>query len=82
MKKKENYIRGAAVITGKVWRGDYGGYYLNGIDLDNQKAIEDVCHSFKDGSSITPEKLADQTLVATCRRSNRDAYLHLFQTRV
>jgi hypothetical protein len=63
MKKKGDYIRGAAVITGKIWRGDNVGYYLNGVDLDNQKAIEEVCYSLKEGRTITLEELADQTLV-------------------
>ena len=40
LKKNGAFIRGAAVVTGKVWRGDHFGYYLNGIDLDNQKAID------------------------------------------
>ena len=71
MKQEGAYVREAAVITGKVWRGDYVGYYLNGIDLDNQKALDEICYSFKDGTPITPDKLAEQTLVeAAFKRSN------------
>jgi hypothetical protein len=43
LKKEGAFIRAAAVVTGKIWRGDYVGYYLNGIDLDNSKAIEEIC---------------------------------------
>ena len=43
IKKEGAYIRGAAVVTGKVWRGNYIRNYLNGVDLDNQKAIEEIC---------------------------------------
>ena len=28
LKKEGAFIRGAAVVTGKVWRGDYVGYFL------------------------------------------------------
>src|SRR5215216_778065 len=63
MKKEGAYIRGAAIVTGKVWRGDYVGYYLNGIDLDNKKAIEEICYSFKDGRPTTLEELAEHTLL-------------------
>ena len=42
LKTTRAFIRDAAVITGKIWRGDYLGYYLNGIDLDNRKAIEEM----------------------------------------
>jgi DNA replicative helicase MCM subunit Mcm2 (Cdc46/Mcm family) len=76
MKQEGAYVRGAAVITGKVWRGDYVGYYLNGIDLDNQKALDEICYSFKDGTPITPDQLAEQTLVE--QHSNDPAKLHLY----
>ena len=76
MKQEGAYVRGAAVITGKVWRGDYVGYYLNGIDLDNQKALDEICYSFKDGTPITPDKLAEQTLVE--QHSNDPTKLHLY----
>jgi hypothetical protein len=40
MKKDGDFIKGAAVVTGKVWRGPNTGYYLTGIDFDNAKAID------------------------------------------
>lgn len=76
MKKEGAYIRGAAVITGKVWRGDYVGYHLNGVDLDNQKAIEEICYSYKADKPVTPEELAEQTLVEW--HSDDKTKLHLY----
>jgi DNA replicative helicase MCM subunit Mcm2 (Cdc46/Mcm family) len=66
LKKTGSFIRGAAVITGRVWRGDYVGYYLNGIDLDNSKAIEEICssgNSNNSGKTITRDELAASTLL-------------------
>jgi MCM P-loop domain/MCM OB domain/Bifunctional DNA primase/polymerase, N-terminal len=62
LKKAGDFIRRAAVITGGVWRGDYVGLYLNGIDLDNSKAIEEMCSS-RNGKAITLQELAESTLV-------------------
>ena len=59
LKKEGAFIRGAAIVTGRVWRGDYVGYFLNGIDLDNQKAIEEICNaSVLDGKAATLQELA------------------------
>src|SRR2546422_291472 len=63
LKKTGAFIRGAAVITGRVWRGDYVGYYLNGIDLDNSKAIEEICSSGNNRKTITIDELAASTLL-------------------
>ena len=83
MKKEGAYIRGAAVVTGKVWRGDYVGYHLNGIDLDNQKAIQEICYSYKAGKPVTPEELAEQTSGRTTSgRQNQAAFVCVFQTSV
>lgn len=64
LKKTGAFIRDAAVVTGKVWRGDYVGYCLNGIDLDNQKAIEEVCNAIVfNGKAVTLHELAASTLL-------------------
>lgn len=34
---------GIGVICGKIWRGKYAGKYLIGVDLDNKKAIDELC---------------------------------------
>lgn len=64
LEKEGAFIRGATVVTGKVWRGDYVGYFLNGIDLDNQKAIEEICNaSTLDGKAATLQELGASTLL-------------------
>ena len=42
-KKNGKYSRGIAIVLGKIWRGKYQSQYLNGIDCDNKKAIEEIC---------------------------------------
>lgn len=59
MKKQGDYIKGAAVITGKVWRGANIGYYLEGIDLDNKVAIEEFLRNCaNDGKVPTLQELS------------------------
>jgi DNA replicative helicase MCM subunit Mcm2 (Cdc46/Mcm family) len=74
LKKTGAFIRGAAVITGKVWRGDYVGYYFNGIDCDNLKAIEEICNH--NGKAITIQELAEWTLVE--QHPDDPTKLHLY----
>ena len=63
LKKEGAFIRGAAVVTGKVWRGDHIGYYLNGVDLDNEKAIQEICNaSILDGKAATLQELASMNV--------------------
>ena len=77
LKKTEAFIRGAAVVTGKVWRGDHVGYYLNGIDLDNQKAIEKICDaSIFNGKVATLQELAASTLLE--QHPDDPTKLHLY----
>ena len=77
LKKTGAFIRGAAVVTGKVWRGDYLGYYLNGIDLDNQKAIDELCKaSIFDGKAVTLQELAASTLLE--QHPDDPTKLHLY----
>lgn len=77
LKKERAFIRGAAVVTGKVWRGDYVGYYLNGIDLDNAKAIEEVCNaSMINGKPVTLVELAASTLLE--QHADDPTKLHLY----
>ncbi len=45
-KKDAVYKNGIALIPGKVWRGPNKGKYLVFMDLDNQKAIDEVCSCF------------------------------------
>jgi hypothetical protein len=61
--RKENgeYGKGIAVVLGKIWRGPYQGQYLNGIDCDNKKAIEEICSNKE--KTISLQQLANRTLV-------------------
>jgi Bifunctional DNA primase/polymerase, N-terminal len=74
MKKAGDFIRGAAIITGKVWRGNNVGLYLNGIDADNLKAIEEICSY--NGKTLTVEELAQSTLLE--QHPDNRAKLHLY----
>ena len=77
LKKEGAFIRGAAIVTGRVWRGDYVGYFLNGIDLDNQKAIEEICNaSVLDGKAATLQELAASTLLE--QHTDDPTKLHLY----
>lgn len=62
-KKNGEYDKGIAIVLGKIWRGKYQGQYLNGIDCDNKKAIEEIC-SYKDNNAtISLQQLANWTIV-------------------
>lgn len=74
LKKTGSFIRGAAVITGKVWRGNNTGYYLNGIDCDNLKAMHEICNY--NGKKITLQQLSESTLVE--QHSDDPEKLHLY----
>jgi hypothetical protein len=45
-KKNGTYENGIAIMPGRVWRGPNKGKYLVFMDLDNQKAIDEVCSCF------------------------------------
>lgn len=60
-KKNGEYAKGIAIVLGKIWRGKYQSQFLNGIDCDNRKAIEEVC-SYK-GNTVALLDLANWTIV-------------------
>jgi hypothetical protein len=61
-RKKQLFDNGMAVITGRIWhRQDRQELYLNCIDIDNAKGIEELC-TLGD-KAITLERLAKRTLV-------------------
>jgi P4 family phage/plasmid primase-like protien len=61
-KIKGAFNNGIAVILGRVWHNKQRlGLYLNGIDLDNCKAIKEVCR--RNGKTISISNLAQWTLV-------------------
>jgi hypothetical protein len=56
------FNNGIAIILGKVWHNPHkAGLFLIGIDLDNQKAIEEICN--RNGNTISLLQLSQWTLV-------------------
>ncbi|HET9806152.1 MAG TPA: bifunctional DNA primase/polymerase, partial [Nitrososphaeraceae archaeon] len=60
-KNNGEYDKGIAIVLGKIWRGKYQGQYLNGIDCDNRKAIEEICSY--GNTTISLQQLANWTIV-------------------
>jgi Bifunctional DNA primase/polymerase, N-terminal len=61
-KSENKFSNGMAVISGKVWHNKQkSGLYLNAIDADNLRAIEEICTY--DGKPISIKDLAKWTLV-------------------
>jgi hypothetical protein len=61
-KASGEFNNGIAIILGKVWHNPHkNNLYLIAIDLDNQKAIEEICS--RNGSTISLSKLSQWTLV-------------------
>lgn len=56
------FNKGIAIILGKIWHNKQkSGLYVNGIDADNLKAIEEIC--IRDNKTISLAQLAQWTLV-------------------
>lgn len=65
-KESGAFIRGAAIITGKIWRGPKVGYYLTGIDFDNRVAIEQFlskCKAHEEDKTPTLQELSEYILL-------------------
>jgi hypothetical protein len=71
------FNRGMAVILGKVWHNkDKLGLYLNGIDAENLKAIEELCT--RSGKSISLDELAQWTLVEQHSDDTSRAHIYVY----
>jgi DNA replicative helicase MCM subunit Mcm2 (Cdc46/Mcm family) len=78
MKKDGEFVKGAAVVTGKVWRGSNTGCYLAGIDFDNKVAIDSFLQEYKIGDKVpTLEELAKYMLLEQHSDSS-DNKLHAY----
>lgn len=56
------FNNGIAIVLGKVWHNQHkADLYLIGIDLDNEKAITEICN--RNGSIISLSQLSQWTLV-------------------
>jgi hypothetical protein len=61
-KEQGAYNGGIAIVLGRVWHNNQKeGLYLNAIDCDNSKAIDEICA--RNGEHISVEHLAQWTLV-------------------
>jgi Bifunctional DNA primase/polymerase, N-terminal len=61
-KRSGAFNNGIGIILGKVWHNPHKtGLYLIGIDLDNKKAIEEICN--RNGNTISLSQLSQWTMV-------------------
>ncbi len=61
-KKTNAYAKGLALLPGKVWRGTNVDKFLVFVDLDNQKAIDEICNVMmvKDLSGLYERIIVEQ----------------------
>ena len=78
-KKNSEYNKGIAIVTCQIWRGKNKGKYLNGIDCDNRKAIEEICT--KEGKTLSLQKLAKWTIVEQHKDNPDKAHIYIISTR-
>jgi len=73
-KTSGKYENGIAIICGKIWRGEYKGKWLNGIDLDNELAIKEFCTN--SSSTVSIEEFKKNNL---CEEHEDDPHsLHIY----
>src|SRR5215213_9386430 len=71
------FNKGMAIILGKVWHNkDKSDLYLNGIDADNLKAIEEICT--RNERSISLNELAQWTLVEQHLDDTNRAHVYVY----
>ncbi|MGD9673728.1 MAG: hypothetical protein AB7U98_09645 [Candidatus Nitrosocosmicus sp.] len=79
-KKNDSFANGMAIMAGNVWhRLDLDDYHLCFIDLDNQKAIEEVCRIF--GAKDLKE-LSQITIVEQHPDNKSKAHLYFYTQHV
>jgi DNA replicative helicase MCM subunit Mcm2 (Cdc46/Mcm family) len=79
-KERNMFANGVAVVLGKVWhKPDKLDYYLVGIDLDNQKAINEICT--RNGKTLTLEQWASTTLVEQHKNNKNKAHIYFYSSR-
>ncbi|MGD1838709.1 MAG: bifunctional DNA primase/polymerase, partial [Nitrososphaeraceae archaeon] len=74
-KKEGKFNKGLAIICGKIWRGRHKGKYLNAIDCDNKKAIDEIC-TYK-GKKLTLPQFAKWTLVEQHKDDLTKAHIYI-----
>lgn len=60
-KKEGKFKDGFIIILDKIWRGEYEGYYLIGIDLDSKSSIEKFCS--RNEKITTLKEMSEKTVV-------------------
>ncbi len=78
-KDKNRYSNGIALIPGKVWRGPNHGKFLVFIDADNQKAIDEICTSFKCSNL---EYLANSVIVEQHSDNKTRSHLYFYANHI
>jgi hypothetical protein len=79
-KSENKFSNGIAVILGKVWHNKQkSGLYLNGIDADNLKAVQEICS--RNGKTITLQELAQWTLVEPHPDDTNRAHVYIYSQR-
>ena len=75
-KKNDSFANGMALIVGKVMhRPDLEDYHLCFIDLDNQKAIEEICRIF---GVRDIDELAQKTIVERHLDNKSKAHVYYY----
>jgi hypothetical protein len=76
-KNKGSFDNGIAIILGRVWHNPLKrDLYLIGIDLDNQKAIKELCS--REGKTISLSQLAQWTLAEQHTDNPTKAHVFLY----
>jgi len=74
-KNTKKYSNGIALIPGKVWRGLNKDKNLVFIDLDNQKAIDEICNCF---GAKDLEELSKYIIVEQHKDNTSKAHLYFY----
>ncbi|MGD9534538.1 MAG: hypothetical protein AB7V56_12315 [Candidatus Nitrosocosmicus sp.] len=76
-KQNNSFSNGIAIMSGKVWhKEELKDYYLCFFDLDNEKAIEEVCNNVFRVKSI--DELAQQTIVEQHLDNKSKAHVYFY----
>jgi len=74
-KEANSYSNGIALIPGTVWRGSNKGKFFNFVDLDNKKAIDEICSCF---GAENLEELSRYVIVEQHKDNLSKAHLYFY----
>ena len=76
-KNHRSFDNGIAIILGKVWhRNDRQDYYLNCIDVDNLKAIQELFT--RNGKAATIEEFSKKTIIEQHKDNPNRLHLYVY----